>query len=1189
MKKILLSILTCLSTVVAFAQLSPGDMSFVGFNADADDDFAIVTFVDIPANTLIFFCDSEWNGSNFGTDENDFYWDSGNAVIPAGTVITFTELTGSNTASSYGTINGSPGGISGSSEAIFAYHATVAQPRVPTGFICAVANSSAGYGDLSNTGLTEGTNALTLTSGTDIAEYNGPRTGLDVSGYQLAINNLINMDMQDDSGDQSNDGTTPDLPFNTTAFVISSTDTTTPQVASVMVTSQTTITVSFSEDVTTATAETIANYAINNSVTVTGVTYDAGTYTATITHSGLTSGTAYTLTVSNVEDAVPNVMTTYTSDDLFYNTTTTGLIITEIMYNAPSDDSDALEFLEIYNNSGSTIALGGIMVKDESNFVFTFPQMDLAADAIVLLATDKATADAFYGVTFLDMPQGISNALGNGGEVLEILNSDSTIIFTVEYSDDSPWPTTADGDGPSLELLNPAGTINDGTNWSPATNLVGQSLGEDVFASPGSFTAVTNVVPQIAFDELTYPINEDGGTAQLTIALSSTASSDVTVNVSFLGGSDSAVPGTDYAFTDQIVTILAGNTTATVDVTITDDTDVEADEAIMFGLSNPVNATLGDDKYAGVYILDNDTSLYYPTTPSLTINYATSYTVDANGSAEISSYDPTTQRLFVMNSTQTKVEILDFSDINNISTISSIDLSSYGTDGATSLAVHNGIVAAAISNGATADGVLVFMDTNGANISTVTVGNLPDNVSFTPDGTKVLTANEGQPNDDYTIDPEGSISVIDVTGGLGNITQSDVTNINFNNFDSMQAALTTSGIRIFGPNASVSEDLEPEYIAYSSDSQTAYVTLQENNAAAVVDLTTNSITYLVPLGYKDYTLPENTMDVSNDTDFIYMGNWNVKGMYMPDAIASYEVNGVTYLITANEGDSREYNGYEEETRIGDSDYMLDPTTFPEAELLKMDTNLGRLKTTLANGDTDGDGDYDEIYVFGGRSFSIWNGDTGTMEFDSGDDFERYTADDPTYGVLFNASNSNNNFKNRSDDKGPEPEGVTTAEINGQIYAFITLERVGGIMTYNVTNPAAPEFVSYKNHRDLGPDEGGDLAPEGIVYIAAQDSPTGTGLIVISNEVSATVSVYTIDNDTYSTDNFTNNNFFMYPNPSNGNEILHFTQEVSGSIYDMTGRMVLSFENSKTVELPNLSTGTYIVKMTNGESKKLAIK
>ena len=133
-------------------------------------------------------------------------------------------------------------------------------------------------------------------------------------------------------------------------------------------------------------------------------------------------------------------------------------------------------------------------------------------------------------------------------------------------------------------------------------------------------------------------------------------------------------------------------------------------------------------------------------------------------------------------------------------------------------------------------------------------------------------------------------------------------------------------------------------------------------------------------------------------------------MYMPDAIANYTIAGTTYLVTANEGDARDYNALEEEVRVGSSAYVLDPTTFPNAALLKKNSNLGRLTVTNATGDTDNDGDFDEIHVFGTRSFSIWNANTGQLVYDSGDDFEKITANDPTFGVLFNVSNDNNNLK-----------------------------------------------------------------------------------------------------------------------------------------------------------------------------------
>ncbi|WP_274476190.1 choice-of-anchor I family protein [Mangrovimonas aestuarii] len=1187
MKKLLL-LPVLLIVQFIHAQLNIGDMAFIAMNADADDDFAMVTFVDIPANTTVYFTDSEWDGSQFGTDENNFSWQSGAALIPAGTVITFSTI--SATASvSHGNIVGVPGGISGSSEAIFAFSGTA--PLTPTTFIAAIANASSAYGTLENTGLIDGTTAITYPDGTDIGAYNGPRTGLDANGYLLALNNLSNYDFQDGSGDQNDDSIAPDVPFNATSFTISNEDTTAPTVATTNVTSSTTIEVVFSEEVTQTSAENISNYSFSPVMTISSITYDNSSNTTTITHSGLTTGTAYTLSVSNIEDLENNLQeNSFTSNDLFYNNTSIGLIITEIMYNAPSDDSDALEFLEIYNNSSNTLSLGGIQIMDEGNFVFTFPEMTIASEGIVLLATDKTTADIFYGETFLDMPQGISNALGNGGETLQIINTENTVIFTMEYSDDAPWPTDADGDGPSLELLNPSNNFNEGTNWTSATNLAGQSLGENVFASPGVYSPVTNVLPQITFGSSTYNVNEGSNTVSIPVEISSAYSSDITVDVVLVNDLITADQTTDFTFIPQTLTISANTTSINLNILISDDTDVESDEMFLLELANPVNASLGAYEKTGVYITDNDFILSYPTS-GLEINYLTNYQVTPTGSAEISAFDPISKRLFVLNSVGKTVEILNLTDLNNISTITSIDLSSYGTEGPTNIAYNNGLVAATVSNGPTADGHVVFMDINGTNISSVTVGNLPDMLTFSPDGTKLMVANEGQPNTDYSIDPEGSLSLIDVTSGLGNIIQTDVTSINFNAFNSQLASLQSVNVRIFGPGSTVSQDLEPEYITFSSDSQTAWVTLQENNAIAKVDLTNNTVTDILPLGLKDHSLENNTLDTCDDTDFIFMANWPVKGMYMPDAIAYYSVNGVDYVVTANEGDAREYDALEEEIRVSDSDYVLDPTVFPNAEALKMETNLGRLTVTNATGDIDNDGDFDEIHVLGSRSFSIWNATTGALVYDSGDDFERYTAADPTFGNLFNASNSNNNYKNRSDNKGPEPEGIIVAEINGEHYAFITLERVGGFMTYNVSNPTNALFQNYANHRDLGEDEGGDLGPEGIIYITPENSPNGEGLIILSNEVSATVSIYTVTTENLGTPNaiMDNTSFKVYPNPVQSNEVLYLSEKANVSLYDLQGRLVLKQEEVHALHLPQINAGTYILKTDKGASFKVVIK
>ncbi|HPE58401.1 MAG TPA: choice-of-anchor I family protein, partial [Bacteroidales bacterium] len=477
------------------------------------------------------------------------------------------------------------------------------------------------------------------------------------------------------------------------------------------------------------------------------------------------------------------------------------------------------------------------------------------------------------------------------------------------------------------------------------------------------------------------------------------------------------------------------------------------------------------------------------------------------GAAEISAYDAGTKKLFVTNAEFTTLDIIDLSDPSNPVKVDDIDITPYGA-GLQSVAVYNGVVAVAVQSETSTDpGFVVFFDTDGNFLSQATVGSLPDMLIFTPDGTKLLVANEGEPNDDYTVDPEGSVSIIDMTVGAANLTNANVITAGFAAFN---GAILDAGIRIFGPGASVAQDIEPEYIAISPDGTKAYVTCQENNAFAVVDIATATITDLLGMGFKNHNLPGNGMDASDKSSSVQIKSWPVFGMYLPDAVDSYSVNGNTYYVTVNEGDARDYDGYSEEARV--KDLNLDPVAFPNASWLKKNENLGRLKTTTANGDIDNDGFYEEIYCYGGRSFTIWN-ENGEVVFDSQDDFEQITA-----GYLnhnFNSSNDeNDSFKNRSDDKGPEPEALKIAQIEGRYYAFIGLERVGGIMVYDVTNPNFPEFVEYRNDRNFAVDAEDDLTghygPEGILFIKSTESGNGQPLVVVSHEVSGSVAIYQVN-------------------------------------------------------------------------------
>lgn len=478
-----------------------------------------------------------------------------------------------------------------------------------------------------------------------------------------------------------------------------------------------------------------------------------------------------------------------------------------------------------------------------------------------------------------------------------------------------------------------------------------------------------------------------------------------------------------------------------------------------------------------------------------------------DGAAEIVTYDAATSRLFMVNAADKTIDVLDISQPWAPVKVGAIDVTPFG-DGANSVDLRDGVLAAAIEADPSQDpGVVAFFDTDGNVLARVTVGSLPDMLTFTPDGTKVLVANEGEPDGycDGGVDPEGSVSIIDVSGGIAGLTQADVTTVGFTAFN----GAAPEGVRIFGPGATVAQDLEPEYIAVSEDSSTAFVVLQENNALAVVDVASATVTALVPLGFKDHSRYWNAMDASNRDDAARIVPWPTRGMYQPDAIAAISRGPETYLFTANEGDARDYDCFSEEERV--ADLPLDPAAFPDLATLQDDAELGRLNSTTANGDADGDGLYEEIYSYGARSFSVWNS-AGELVWDSGNAFELITAE--AFPGDFNSGGAGTgSFDSRSDDKGPEPEGITLGFLRGRRYAFIGLERIGGVMVYDVTDPKRPAFVQYA--RNVGDDgrpivgDTVDIAPEGLLFIPRGISPIHRALLVVANEVSGTVTLYSV--------------------------------------------------------------------------------
>jgi len=593
------------------------------------------------------------------------------------------------------------------------------------------------------------------------------------------------------------------------------------------------------------------------------------------------------------------------------------------------------------------------------------------------------------------------------------------------------------------------------------------------------------------------------------------------------------------------------------------------------------------------------------TPDSIRLSYVSRYSTgsfDASA-AEIPAYDAASKRLFVVNAEQGELDVLDLSDPENPVKIDAISAAGIAAGAeVNSVAASHGLVAVAIEADPKTDNgfVALYQASDLTLLGSEEVGAQPDMVAFTPDGTRVLTANEGEPSDDYQTDPDGSISIVDFSDPANPV----VSTADFTDYNGEEDALRSQGVRIYGPGASASQDLEPEYIAISADGTTAWVTLQENNALAIIDIATASVTDIVTLGETDRSVAGNGIDASDEDGVINIKTFaGVVGLYLPDSIHGYTVNGKTYLVTANEGDARAWGedndaywgeeadedavppvactpdasqGFVEEFRVkhlvhnsgfarrcGDDlppqlseladGALLDPAVFGycgaeagDSGDCREDDVLGRLNITWTLGyKTNADGSpkmyddagaedavagdrimYDTLYSYGGRSFSIRD-EAGNLVFDSGDAIEQFLAsDDCKLGSdrsidcadYFNSGHDEGDaMDSRSDAKGPEPEGLTIGQIGDKHFLFLGLERMGGVLVYDITDPMAPVYQDYLNSRDtwdVDPDAGnlegyGDLGPEGLVFIPAADSANGKALLVVGNEVSGTTAIYEV--------------------------------------------------------------------------------
>ncbi|MGF1657927.1 MAG: ExeM/NucH family extracellular endonuclease [Rubrimonas sp.] len=474
----------------------------------------------------------------------------------------------------------------------------------------------------------------------------------------------------------------------------------------------------------------------------------------------------------------------------------------------------------------------------------------------------------------------------------------------------------------------------------------------------------------------------------------------------------------------------------------------------------------------------------------LTVNFSDRFsTTGGEAAAEVVAYDGF--RYFATNGAADRIDIFRA----GTGLVGALDLGDLpGYAGVTSVAAKNGLVAVAIDGGDVAGvpqrgHVALFDAATLSLINYVTVGFLPDSLIFSADGSEIYVANEGEPRPNG--DAPGSVSIVTFPEGFDRLAQ--VIDVDFAAFDGQEDALRAQGVRIF-PGVAASRDLEPEYLAIDPADGAILVTLQEANTVARIDRATLEVS-LLPQGTSNHAELGNGIDASDRDGEIRIANWPVQGLRMADAIATFVVDGQTYYATANEGDSRDFD----ESRVKDLD--LDPLAFPLAGPLQEDGNLGRLQVSNIDGDVDGDGDFDQLFSFGSRSFTIYDA-AGKVVFDSGDDFEQIIASIAPERFNTDEPGDPDEIENRSDAKGPEPEAIAVGEVDGRMIAVIGLERDSGLMIYDVTDPANATFVTY-----IDGFAAGDVSPEVVAFIPGETSPSGFAQIAVAYEVSGTTAVY----------------------------------------------------------------------------------
>jgi 2',3'-cyclic-nucleotide 2'-phosphodiesterase (5'-nucleotidase family) len=1051
-------------------------------------------------------------------------------------------------------------GFAGSDEAVFAYESdgtldANGVPKATGNFLAVIANEdAAGSGiSLTGTGLSEAAGtAILFTLDEDGMAYTGSRAGQTAFADYL----LLLADKTTNWTTQAGDGTLL-LPFSLTPFsegALSNTLTLSISPAT------------FSESATNpASTGTITRSDVTASdLVVTLTSPDTTEVTVPATVTILANQASATFDVTAVNDTLPDGNKVVTLNATAPSSTAgtfdvtvqddgdtlpaTALQVGDIAFTTFNGDRDAIAFVALdtipagevihFTDSawdGSAVDGADHFAPGEANVSWTAPVGGIAPGTVVVIdsydtaptasvgsatggsgiSSSSETIYAYQGfavrqpITFLaaisnsTLENIVNTGLTSGSTALQVL---PTGTDQAEYTGSRANQTAI------VDYIPLIGNV--------ATNWTGGGEGDFAGTSPNG-AAFTLFTPGSAIVDIVATASTaegNSGNTSLTLAVSRTADTTAfTVDYAVTGGT--ATSGTDFtALASGTLTFAVGGALSqNITLDILGDTVIESNETVIITLSNLVQVTgtaaLGNVTGTGTITNDDSAPVSFPASGAITSTLKSSILL---GGSEIPAFDPASKRAFA--SSAVGIQVVNLTDAAAPVQLTTIAPSALGVSGLTSndvssITVRKGtggnpsILAAAIINSpTTSNGHVVFLNAaTGALIGSAVVGAVPDHIAFTPDGTKLLVCNEGELAGSSATIPDaamGTVSIIVVdSAGLPGVVQT----ADFSAFDATATitSLKAAGVRFFGAGVP-STDFEPEYLAISPDGTKAMVTLQEANAVAILDITTATFTSVVALGEKDFSTGRHDFSdrdgAGGASGIVYPTTGNpVFGLYMPDAIASYQVGGQTYYVTANEGDDRnDFIEPNETTTVSNASYDLDDATFPTEATLKTNSSLGRLTVSNATGlrgDTDGDGDIDKILSYGGRSFSILDS-TGARIFDSGDMLEMIVASQ--FSAQFDDG--------RSDNKGPEPEGVIVAKIGARTFAFVGLERSHMVLAFDVTNPLSPTFATAFQRT-------GDLNPEGMVVVEAADSPSGKPLLIVSSESSNTLTIFEIGQPT----------------------------------------------------------------------------